>query len=71
MTTSGKAVTGMFDTEELAEIRTAVEAVCAELGIDRTDQKGREEVASRMMRSWALGRRTPLGLVNAGLDDVA
>ncbi|MCT7374857.1 hypothetical protein [Chelativorans salis] len=68
MATSGKAEIGIFDAEELAEIRTAVEAVCAELGIGRDDTKGREEVASRMMRSWVLGRRTPLGLVNAGLD---
>lgn len=69
MQTSGMADMGIYDTKDLAEIRSAVEAVCAELGIDRTDQVNRERVASRVIRSWALGRRTPLGLVQAGLDD--
>ncbi|MDZ5698030.1 hypothetical protein [Chelativorans sp. M5D2P16] len=69
MQTSGMANVGVYDSKDLAEIRSAVEAVCAELGIDRADQVNRERVASRVMRSWSLGRRTPLGLVQAGLED--
>ncbi|MFC6489272.1 hypothetical protein [Nitratireductor sp. GCM10026969] len=69
MQTSGMANVGVYDAKDLAEIRSAVEAVCAELGIDRADQVNRERVASRVMRSWSLGRRTPLGLVQAGLED--
>jgi hypothetical protein len=71
MLPSGMADTGVYDAKDMAEIRSAVEAVCAELGIDRTDKASRERVASHVIRSWALGRRTPLGLVHAGLDGAA
>ncbi|UUP16311.1 hypothetical protein [Nitratireductor thuwali] len=59
---------GIYDERDLTELAGAVDAVCAELGIERTDVVARERVAGRMMRSWAAGRRTPLGLVQAGLD---
>jgi len=62
---------GVYDAKDMAEIRSAIEAVCAELGIDRTDRVGRERVANHVMRSWAQGRRTPLWLVQAGLDGAA
>lgn len=68
MIASGIAEIGVYDAKDMAEIRGAVEAVCAELGIDRADHVNRERVAGRVIRSWAMGRRTPLGLVQAGLD---
>ncbi|MCT8998418.1 hypothetical protein [Chelativorans intermedius] len=71
MSTSKRAAGTIYDAEELAEIRTAVEAVCTELGIDKADTAGRERVASGIMRSWAAGRRTPLWLVHAGLAEAA
>jgi len=71
MLPSGKAEHGIYDAKDMTEISEAVEAVCAELGIDRLDLISRERVASHVMRSWALGRRTPLGLVQAGLDGAA
>ena len=71
MLPSGMANVGVYDPDDMVEIRNAVEAVCAELGIERTDKVGRERVATHVMRSWALGRRTPLGLVHAGLDGAA
>ena len=71
MLPSGKADYGVYDAKDMTEISEAVEAVCAELGIDRMDLVSRERVASHVMRSWALGRRTPLGLVQAGLDGAA
>ncbi|WP_173931987.1 hypothetical protein [Chelativorans sp. Marseille-P2723] len=71
MLPSGMAEAGVYDAEDMMEIRNAVEAVCAELGIDRADQPSRERIATHVMRSWVLGRRTPLGLVQAGLDGAA
>ncbi|WEX11176.1 hypothetical protein [Chelativorans sp. AA-79] len=62
---------GVYDAKDMAEIHSAVEAVCEELGIERADFAGRERVASHVMRSWAMGQRTPLGLVHAGLDGAA
>lgn len=59
---------GIYDAEEMAEMESAIEAVCSELGIKRSDNKTRERVAGHVMRSWADGRRTPLSLVQAGLD---
>ena len=71
MLPSGLADAGVYDAKDMAAIRSAVEAVCAELGIDREDSEGRERIAMHVMRSWALWRRTPLGLVQAGLDGAA
>lgn len=68
---SGISDLGVYDATDLASIRGAVEAVCAELGITREDQMSRERVASHIMRSWETGHRTPLGLVKAGLDSFA
>jgi len=62
---------GVYDAGDIAEISSAVEAVCDELGIERADVVSRERVASHVIRSWAMGRRTPLGLVHAGLDGAA
>lgn len=71
MFTSGMSDLGVYDAKDLASIRNAVEAVCAELGITGDDQITRERIASHMMRSWETGQRTPLGLVKAGLDSFA
>ncbi|WP_309083183.1 hypothetical protein [Chelativorans sp.] len=71
MLPSGTIDQGVYDAKEIAVISDAVEAVCSELGIDRADLVSRERVASHVMRSWSLGRRTPLGLVQAGLDGAA
>lgn len=68
MQPSGIDEKGVYDPMEMAEIRSAVEAVCAELGIEHSDQANRERVARRIIRSWTQGRRTPLWLVSAGLD---
>jgi len=71
MIASGLNDIGVYDPNDMANIRSAVEAVCAELGITREDQIARERVASHIMRSWETGHRTPLGLVKAGLDSFA
>ncbi len=62
--------TGIYDAEEMTAMRNAIDAVCSELGVRRTDRKTRERVAGHVMRSWADGRRMPLNLVQAGLDGV-
>lgn len=59
---------GIFNTDELAVMQGAIEAVCAELGIKPTDSARREAVAGNVMRSWSAGGRMPLNLVAAGLD---
>ncbi|MCR4268527.1 hypothetical protein [Nitratireductor sp. ZSWI3] len=59
---------GIYDAEDMAAMESAIEAVCSELGIGRSDRKTRERVAGHVMRSWADGRRMPLNLVQAGLD---
>jgi hypothetical protein len=71
MLTSGMSDLGVYDANDMASIRSALEAVCSELGITREDQISRERVASHIMRSWETGHRTPLGLVKAGLDSFA
>lgn len=71
MQTSGTVDRGVYDAKDMAEISIAIDAVCAELGIDSTDKVRRERVAGRIMRSWASGRRMPLWLVQAGLDEIA
>ncbi|WP_011581463.1 MULTISPECIES: hypothetical protein [Chelativorans] len=71
MLPSNAAGNGVYDAKDMAEICSAVEAVCEELGIGRADIASRERVASNVIRSWTLGRRTPLGLVNAGLEGAA
>ncbi|GGA70512.1 hypothetical protein GCM10011385_25470 [Nitratireductor aestuarii] len=68
MIASGLNDIGVYDANDMASIRGAVEAVCAELGITKDDQMSRERIASNIMRSWEVGHRTPLGLVKAGLD---
>jgi len=71
MLPSKMAEQGVYDAKDMAEISSAVEAVCDELGIKRTDIVGRERVANFVIRSWAMGYRTPLGLVHAGLEGAA
>lgn len=62
---------GIYETEDMALMHDAIEAVCAELGIKPADHGRREAVAARVIHSWAAGGRTPLNLVNAGLNDAA
>lgn len=71
MVPSGIVDSSVFGAEDMAEIRRAVDAVCEELSIDPADQATRERIAGNIMRSWSLGHRTPLGLVQAGLDGAA
>ncbi|WP_367718446.1 hypothetical protein AB2N04_08940 [Nitratireductor sp. GISD-1A_MAKvit] len=59
---------GIFDADEMTAMENAIEAVCSELGIKRSDSTSRERVAGHVMRSWTSGRRLPLNLVQAGLD---
>lgn len=68
MQASGLDGIGVYDAKEMAEIRSAVDAVCAELGIDPSDHANRERIANRIIFSWSQGRRMPLWLINAGLD---
>ena len=72
MTCSGKPEnemrSGIYDSDDLALMHRAIEAVCAELGIEPTDIAAREVIAGHVMRSWSRGGRTPLSLVSAGLD---
>ncbi|KFB09523.1 hypothetical protein [Nitratireductor basaltis] len=68
MSKSGSNTRGIFDTTDMDELSRVVDAVCSELGIEATDAKQRERVARRMLASWEAGRRTPLVLVQAGLD---
>ncbi|TWG96862.1 hypothetical protein L598_002400000330 [Mesorhizobium sp. J18] len=68
MAGSRKADIGIYDTEDLALMQDAIEAVCTELGIKSTDRAKREAVAGRVMRTWRNGARMPLNLVHAGLD---
>lgn len=62
---------GVYDAEEMAAMQSAIDAVCNELGIVESDRERRERIAGHVIRSWASGQRTPLGLVQAGLDAAA
>ena len=64
----GEAHFGAFNNDEIARMEGAIDAVCAELGIRTSDHVRRQAVATRIMRSYADGRRQPLNLVHAGLD---
>ncbi len=71
-TIDGPTVEGLgfatFDNDEIASMQGAIDAVCAELGVRPGDRARREAIATRVIRSFAGGRRQPLNLVNAGLE---
>jgi len=48
-------------------VRQALDAVCAELGIDCDEHDLRDAIAQGMEAAWRHGRTQPLYLVNAGL----
>lgn len=68
MTGSGFSITGIYETEDMALMQAAIDAVCNELGIRQVDHHRREAVASGVLHSWTSGGRTPLSLVHAGLS---
>jgi len=65
------AESGSYNCDDMAVMRSAVDAVCAELGIAVTDESGRDRVARRVVASYEIGRRAPLYLVHAGLSEHA
>ena len=68
MTASARPIEGIYETEDMALMQAAIEAVCNELDIKPADHGRREAVASSILTSWASGGRTPLSLVHAGLS---
>jgi len=65
----GAAASGSYNCDDMAVMRNAVDAVCAELGIDVADEGRRNDVARRILASYEIGRRAPLYLVHAGLSE--
>ncbi len=59
-----------FDATARGEIGLALDAVCAELGLDGSRDTSRAKIASGIATTWRDGRRHPLNLVHAGLDAV-
>lgn len=68
---AGNAGRTKVTPDDLALMRGAFDAVCGELGIGPSDNPRREDVARRIMASYATGRRAPLYLVHAGLSEHA
>lgn len=68
MAVSPISVDGIYESEDVALMRDAIEAVCAELGIQSCERDRREAIATRVMHAWMAGGRMPLNLVNAGLE---
>ncbi|MGY6710710.1 MAG: hypothetical protein ACXIVF_20500 [Rhizobiaceae bacterium] len=56
-----------FGPAERAEIKLAVDAVCAELGLKKSEHERRRVVKERVLDAYLHGRRQPLYLVAAGL----
>jgi hypothetical protein len=52
---------------ERAVVKQAIEAVCAELGLEDGERARRRAVRERIVEAYRLGRRQPLNLVDAGL----
>lgn len=48
-------------------VRQALDAVCAELGIDCDEHDLRDAIAQSIEAAWSHGRTQPLYLVDAGL----
>lgn len=65
------AESGSYNCDDIAVMRSAVDAVCAELGINASDEGRRDSVAERVVASYEIGRRAPLYLVHAGLSEHA
>ena len=58
-----------YNSQDMARMREAIDAVCGELGITDGSTAEREAVARRIMAAYDTGRRQPLNLVNAGLGE--
>lgn len=56
-----------FGPRERAEVNDAVAAVCAELGLKKSEHERRRAVKERVLDAYRHGRRQPLYLVDAGL----
>ena len=50
-----------------AEMKLAIDAVCAELGLKKNEHERRRAVRERVIEAYRHGRRQPLNLVDAGL----
>jgi hypothetical protein len=68
MTASVRPIEGIYETEDMALMQAAIDAVCNELNITSADHGRREAVASSILMSWTAGGRMPLNLVQAGLS---
>jgi len=56
-----------FGAHERAEMKQAIDAVCAELGLKKSELDRRHAVRQRVIDAYRDGRRQPLNLVDAGL----
>lgn len=56
-------------TRERLQLKAVADAVCAELGLDDGERKRRRAVEQRIRAAYLGGRREPLYLVSAGLQD--
>jgi len=63
------AASGVYNCDDMAMMRGAVDAVCTELGIAISDEGRRDGVARRIVAAYEVGRRAPLYLVHAGLSE--
>ncbi len=58
-----------FGPHERAEVKLAVDAVCAELGLKKNERERRRAVKERVLDAYLHGKRQPLYLVSAGLEN--
>ena len=59
----------VFAPNDLAHMRSIIEAVSNELGIPPHDRARREAIADRVLTAYARGNRLPLNMVSAGLAE--
>lgn len=60
---------GAYSSDDMVSMRGAFDAVCAELGVARADDDRRDMIARRILTAYETGRRAPLYLVHAGLNE--
>ncbi|MFN4273923.1 MAG: hypothetical protein ACK4F5_14030 [Aliihoeflea sp.] len=65
--TRDKCLPDDFGATERAEMKLAIDAVCAELGLKKSEMERRHAVKQRVIDAYRNGRRHPLNLVDAGL----
>ena len=56
-----------FDLAARAEMKQAIDAVCAELGVTAAERRRREAITRNVVAAYRHGHRLPLNLVDAGL----